>query len=81
MAEFELSKNVPAPGRRGGAGNAKFPLREMEIGHSFHMPFGSNPMNERSVLSNALAAFKLRNPGWDYTTRKDDTGVRVWRTA
>lgn len=79
---YAIEKNVPVVHRNGGAGNARFPLATMEVGDSFHMPWGDQDrLKARSVLSNALATFQLRNAGRKFTSRKDDTGVRVWRIA
>jgi hypothetical protein len=78
---YAIEKSVPVPPRQGGPGNPRFPLAQLEVGDSFHVPFGESELKTRSVISNAVASFKLRNPPKDFRTRKDETGVRVWRIA
>jgi hypothetical protein len=29
----------------------------------------------------AAAQYKHKNPGWDYCTRAEGDGLRIWRTA
>jgi hypothetical protein len=78
---YKIDRGVPVPPGRGCAGSPRFPLGALEIGDSFYVPFGSDPMKTRSVLSNAVAAFHLRHKPKRFVTRKDGGGIRVWRTA
>ena len=76
-----VDKGVALPNFLPGAGRGRFPFRALEVGDSFYVPFGDDMAKVRSVVSNAIAAFKLRNRPKDFTSRRDETGVRVWRTA
>ena len=79
--QITIEKGVALPNFKAGAGRGRFPFRDLEVGDSFYIPFGDDMTKTRSVVSNAIAAFKLRNAPKDFTSRRDETGVRVWRTA
>lgn len=84
MSEFKIDKDVPMPRKQnGGTGNARFPLHQLEVGDSFCVPFeeGRESHKTRSVVSNAVAAFQLRNASKKFAVRKVDDGYRLWRTA
>lgn len=79
---YQIEKNVPVPHRNGGRGNPRFPFHDLAVGDSFHVPWGGeDKLKLRSVLSNAVAAWHLRNSPKRLQTQKDDTGIRVWRVA
>lgn len=78
-AAFKIEKGIPAIKSYGGPGKSKFPFSNMEIGDSFFVPWGDDPIKMRSVLSNAMAAFHLRNKPKRFTSHKIEGGVRVWR--
>lgn len=81
MNGFKIEKGIPAPDRHGGRGNPRFPFHDMEVGDSFLVPLGEAPHKVRSVLSNAIAVFHLRNKPKRLTSKTTDDGIRVWRTA
>jgi hypothetical protein len=78
---FKIDKGIPVPDRQGGHGNSKYPMANMEVGDSFFVPWGEDRLRTRSVLSNAVAAFHLRNKPKRFTTHREEGGIRVWRTA
>lgn len=79
---IKIEKGVPMPVRHGGHGNSKYPFATMEVGDSFYIPWGDRDrLKIRSVLSNAISAFQLRNEPKKFSSRKDESGIRVWRTA
>jgi hypothetical protein len=57
-----------------GYQDPKYPFREMAVGDSF---FYHNPRQIRV----AAAMFAKRHPGYKFTTRKVDGGIRVWRIS
>lgn len=71
---IEIEKGIPIPtssrGRR--EGKSIFPFSEMAIGDSvFHGLYSSG--------QSAASKYAKLNPGWNYTTRKENGGVRIWR--
>ena len=73
MSEFKIEKGVPKPAR---AGYSKYPLRKMEVGDSFFIETG-----DPSVIRSNVTIFSKRNPGYKFSTRKEGTGIRIWRIA
>ena len=74
MYEVKTGGDVPAP-RIGGRPRA-YPFPDMAVKQYFDVP-ESEFLRARGAASN----FKSRNPAWNYTARKTDTGGRIWRTA
>ena len=79
MFEINDEKTHPCPaidGRKRGAPR-KYIFSKLEIGQSFLVAI-ENATKARVAAS----IFKNRNPGWDYTARKQaDGSLRIWRTA
>ena len=48
----------------------------MEVGDSFFIETG-----DPSVIRSNVTIFSKRNPGYKFSTRKEGTGIRVWRIA
>ena len=75
---FRVITDIPPPGkisigqRREGP---KYPFQSMPVGGSFFVPL----QDPRPRM--AASQFKRRNPGWDYVTKKEAGGYRLWRTA
>ena len=70
MINVGLDKDIPVPEPR-----KRYPYREMEIGDSFFVPAGGiqNICNQNYRTGKKL--------GRSFIARKEDGGVRVWRTA
>ena len=68
MAEFEIEKNVPIPPRKGGK-TGKYPWRELKCGDSFFVP-------KRKHVD---PPSDMKKQGYQFTFRRMDGGVRVWR--
>jgi hypothetical protein len=75
---FKLEDGVPLPAhtRRGHGRPAKYPFLEMGVGQSFLAP-----KEDAERVGAAAKIWKRRHAGWDYVTRTDESGIRVWRTA
>jgi hypothetical protein len=80
-SSIQIEKGVPVPDGRGRVGSPRFPLKDLEVGDSFFLPWGESELKTRSVISNAIAAFHLRNKPRRLTSRKEGNGIRVWRIA
>ena len=72
MADIAVEKDVPLPAPLRGSG--KYPWRSMAVGDSFFVP----GMTTASIAGSVHSAYK-RLPGWKFTSRTVDGGVRVWR--
>lgn len=73
---FEIEKNVPAPEDvRARTGASKYLFDSMEIGDSFLV--GDKSLY-RKVQSSA-AQYAKKYPGYRFTSRITDEGMRVWR--
>jgi hypothetical protein len=75
---FSIETNVPppafhanSPGRR-----AVYPFAALQVGDSF-LATGEHARR----AGGAAKIWKRRHPGWDYTTRVEKGGTRVWRMA
>lgn len=55
----------------------RYPFRKMQIGDSFLLK--TNEIKPQLRLRQAASQFAKRN-GWDFTIRKQEEGVRIWRT-
>ncbi len=71
---FAIEKNVPLASRR--RNDAKYPFRDMRIGDSFFVPH----TDIRAIPRVRSAASEwARRMGWEFTTRKVEGGLRIWR--
>ena len=76
---MRLESHVPfplSPGKRGKGRHPLYPFGRMAVGDSFVVP--------RSEADRAWAAaskWKIRHPGWNYTSRSEGEIVRLWRLA
>ena len=68
---IEIEKNQPMPSARV---RNSYPFKEMDVGDSFHI----EGVNLQVVLNANYRAGKQL--GMKFIARKDDKGIRVWRT-
>lgn len=70
MINVGLDKDIPVPEPR-----KRYPYKEMEVGDSFFVEGGGiqNICNQNYRTGKKL--------GKSFIARKEDNGVRVWRTA
>ncbi len=72
----EIESGVPIPGLRRPGAKSRWMFETMEVGDSF-----SAVKEDAARVRLAASARKREHPGWDYTTRKDGDGIRLWRVA
>jgi len=73
---IQTTSKIPMPSNPGRTGRpAIYPWDGMDVGDSF---FVAGKTSQNLV---APAAFQAKSRGWKFTTRTQDGGVRVWRTA
>ncbi len=72
---YSIEKDIPIPEKSGR--KIKYPLDDMEIGDSFFIP-GVDHQDISPVIAARKRARKWQR---EFTTRREDDGIRVWRTA
>lgn len=83
MSEYKIEKDVPLRESRGGR-RFKYPFPDLEVGDSFFVPLPAGKKlgrHQADMASVAILYRRKRGNGWDYTTRQEKGGVRIWRTA
>lgn len=85
MTQFLIEKGLPIPemlkkGRPLAGCNGLYPFAQMEVGDSFLVPFSPSRTSNPDVYS-PLSHYMRRHPGKNFTCRKVDGGLRVWRIA
>lgn len=70
---FEVEAGVERPAR---SGRRRFPFDTMAVDESFLAP-----PEWATRARNAAAQHKRLHPGWDYVTKHETNGLRIWRTA
>ena len=70
MISIDVQKDVPVPEAR-----KRYPYKEMDIGDSFFVDGGGiqNVCNQNYRMGKKL--------GMSFIARKEEGGIRVWRTA
>jgi hypothetical protein len=70
MISIDVQKDVPVPEAR-----KRYPYKDMEVGDSFFVEAGGiqNVCNQNYRMGKKL--------GMSFIARKEEGGVRVWRTA
>lgn len=71
---FEVSKSVPPPKGASRGGRKRYPFDTMQPGQSFFVS-----ELEAFRARTAAAAWKRRHPGWEYQTKAEEGGLRIWR--
>lgn len=75
-SDLKIERGIPVPERR----KRKYPFEDMQPGDSFEVPLnGDTLFRTRSRIQGSMAHFRTK--GWSFTTRKTDTGIRVWRLS
>ncbi len=70
-----VEKGVPVPSRR-ITHSDRYAFRLLDIGDSYLIPLG-----DEQETRNQASRWKMRNPGFNFVTRKEDDRIRIWRTA
>ena len=74
MAMVVIVDTVPIPPRR--PKKQFLPWGDLAVGQSFLVDGARG-----DAARQAASQHKRRHPGWDYTSRREGAGLRVWRTA
>ena len=82
MSDIPIEKGIPVPESRAGRIPVRYPWGKMEIGDSFFVA-SDNPERLQRTLTSAARGWVVRSQaaGRQFTVRRVDGGVRVWRTA
>lgn len=67
---FKIEKNIPI------ASKNSYPFADMEIGDSFLIPVTDD--KKIGYIRAQINGVKKKYPGKAITTRKEETGLRVW---
>ena len=67
---FKIEKNIPLASKK------SYPLNEMEVGDSFFVPVTDN--QKIAYIRAQIHGMKKKSPGMVVSTRKEETGLRVW---
>ena len=86
MIDIDIDKDIPVPtGSDRRNFEAKYPLKQMNVGDSFFLPLeeGDDIKRMGNRLSQARQGYQKRNEGVRFTQRiweqKGETGIRIWR--
>ncbi len=55
--------------------NVRAQLSTMQVGESRFFGAGT-----KATVRGYASRYKAQHPGWNYTTRTEDEGMRLWRT-
>jgi hypothetical protein len=80
--EFQIESGITMKitGRGRPPGAARFPLADMDVGHSFLIPCDVENKKEVDSWRRKLLAEKKRMDGGKWQTALTSEGLRVWRT-
>ena len=73
---YKIEYKLPVPEHRGRGRPAKYPLGNLGVGDSFLVP-----VSEKINLRACVYQRKRLKPGWDYVTRAEADGIRIWRIS
>jgi hypothetical protein len=73
---FEIEKDIPVPPARN---KVTYPFADMEVGDSFFVPCDPDGVLKTERRVSAAAAQYRRRMSVKFVTRREETGVRVWR--
>jgi len=71
---YKIEKNIPV----GQINTSGYPFSKMEIGDSFFVKGDKKKINAVTV---STSTYKKKNVGKNFTSRTNEEGIRVWRTA
>lgn len=79
MSAIEVEKRVLIPERKGGGRNRKYPWDKLKVGDSFFIPHASKGFSIYSCLKHYNNSVKKKD-NISVTQRREEGGLRVWRT-
>ena len=71
---YKIEKNIPI----GVVNQTKYPFSKMEVGDSF---FVKGDKKKITAVTVAATTYKKNTEGTNFISRRNESGVRVWRTA
>lgn len=79
---YEIKKDVPVPNGRSGPKLSKFPLKTMEVGDSFLIPYVKRTVRGKSINTPEaglnIKAANTDNPGKKFKKSKSPNGDGVY---
>lgn len=73
---LKIDTHVPLPARIDAGRPPLYPFKQMRVGDSvFYQGI------DAIKLRNAAGVYKTHHKDWNYATRKENDGIRLWRTA
>ena len=75
MSKYKIEKNIPVPCASNKGGLLKYPWPEMEVGDHIFVP----GKKTGDIMAASRGWSKRNAPGWKFTARAVDGGVRIWR--
>lgn len=79
---MQIEKNIPKPKKEINlpGKKRKYPFPDMKIDDSFLVELSDLDYNKkRQNIATACNLYKKKNPKFNFTVRKVDSGIRVWR--
>ncbi len=76
---MKLDKNIPIPNKAPKAGNIKYDWAEMNVGDSHLKECEYSQSMQSSIKRSAAKWAEKHNPTAEFTTRKVQGGIRIWR--
>ncbi|MEY5061651.1 MAG: hypothetical protein RIS45_1572 [Planctomycetota bacterium] len=83
MSDITIEKGVALPPKSNNQGRPVYPFQDLVregVGSSFFVPCEGKEQTYVQQTLCALAAAYKRRSEMEFTTRKVDGGVRIWRT-
>ena len=79
---IKIEKGVQITPKGGGGPKNIYPFKEMVVGDSFFVPFGTGDKKKvRITVATSASRFAKENPGTMFITRTIENGVRCWRIS
>lgn len=76
---MQIENGIPLPPKR--RLTAQYPFAKLAVGDSFLLACTTVERTRLAIrLRTAAEFYRKRTPGWNFTSRQVDGGVRLWRT-
>jgi hypothetical protein len=85
VEQYQIEENVPLPPvtrGKGGGRDSRYPFAGMQPGHSFLVPYNADdPKKVARRVRTAILLYRKNHPSEKFHTRREDSGMRVWRAS